>query len=150
MCTDLKRMYDHLKATVFPRARYEWMQLRFQDFKIIVEYNSTVFRIVFQLKLYGEIVTDEDMIEKILTTFHTSNTILQQQYREKGFKNYSELISCLLMAKQHNAFKIKTHKAHPTEIALSLQANKVEAHDQPKRRKNWGQNNMCGRGNDRK
>ncbi|XP_019071443.1 uncharacterized protein [Solanum lycopersicum] len=30
---DLKGRYDHLKATVLPRARYEWMHLRFQDFK---------------------------------------------------------------------------------------------------------------------
>ena len=42
---DLKVRYDHLKATVLPRARYEWMHLRFQDFKTVIEYNSTVFRI---------------------------------------------------------------------------------------------------------
>ncbi|XP_049394828.1 uncharacterized protein LOC125859163 [Solanum stenotomum] len=29
----LKGRYDHLKATVLPRARYEWMHLRFQDYK---------------------------------------------------------------------------------------------------------------------
>ncbi|XP_015054805.1 uncharacterized protein LOC107001169 [Solanum pennellii] len=29
--TDSKGRYDHLKATVLPRARYEWMHLRFQD-----------------------------------------------------------------------------------------------------------------------
>ncbi|KAH0776929.1 hypothetical protein KY290_008340 [Solanum tuberosum] len=29
----LKRRYDHLKATVLPRDRYEWMHLRFQDYK---------------------------------------------------------------------------------------------------------------------
>ncbi|XP_049393392.1 uncharacterized protein LOC125857790 [Solanum stenotomum] len=32
--TDLKGRYDHLKATVLPRARYEWMHLQFQDVKI--------------------------------------------------------------------------------------------------------------------
>ncbi|XP_019238503.1 PREDICTED: uncharacterized protein LOC109218578, partial [Nicotiana attenuata] len=31
--TGLKERYDHLKATVLPRARYEWMHLRLQDFK---------------------------------------------------------------------------------------------------------------------
>ncbi|XP_015170483.1 uncharacterized protein [Solanum tuberosum] len=30
----LKGRYDHLKATVLPRARYEWMHLRFHDYKI--------------------------------------------------------------------------------------------------------------------
>ena len=96
--TDLKGRYDHLKATMLPRARYEWMHLRFQDFKTVIEYNSVVLRITSQLKLCGETIKDEDMLEKTLTTFHASNVILQQQYREKGFQKYSELISCLLVA----------------------------------------------------
>ena len=54
--TDLKGRYDHLKATVLPRARYEWMHLRFQDFKTVIEYNSVVFRITSQLKLCGETI----------------------------------------------------------------------------------------------
>ena len=66
----LKGMYDHLKATVLPRARYEWMHLQFQDYKIFIEFNSSVFRIIS----------------------HASNMILQHQYREKYFKKYSELI----------------------------------------------------------
>ena len=72
---------------MLPRTRYEWMHLRFQDFKTVIEYNSAVFRITSQLKLCGETIKDEDMLEKTLTTFHASNVILQQQYREKGFRN---------------------------------------------------------------
>ena len=73
---------------MLPRARYEWMHLRFQDFKTVIEYNSAVFRITSQLKLCGETIKDEDMLEKTLTTFHASNVILQQQYHEKGFQKY--------------------------------------------------------------
>ncbi|XP_015075343.1 uncharacterized protein LOC107019332 [Solanum pennellii] len=87
--TDLKGRYDHLKATMLPRARYEWMHLRFQDFKNVTEYNSVVFKITSQLKLCGEIIKNEDMLKKTLTTLHASNVILQQQYREKGFQIYS-------------------------------------------------------------
>ncbi|XP_015086989.1 uncharacterized protein LOC107030107 [Solanum pennellii] len=29
----LKGRYEHLKATILPRARYEWMHLWFQDYK---------------------------------------------------------------------------------------------------------------------
>ena len=86
--TYLKGRYDHLKAAVLPRARYEWMHLRFQDFKNVIAYNSIVFRITSQLKLCGETIKDEDMLEKTLTTFHASNVILQQQYHEKGFQKY--------------------------------------------------------------
>ncbi|XP_049406304.1 uncharacterized protein LOC125869965 [Solanum stenotomum] len=113
----LKGRYDHLKATVLPRDRYEWIHLRLHDYKIVIEYNSVVFRITSQLKLCGETVKDEDMLEKTLTTFHASNMILQQQYREKGFQKYSELISCLLVAKQHNDLLMKKHEARLTESA---------------------------------
>ncbi|XP_019251006.1 PREDICTED: uncharacterized protein LOC109229917 [Nicotiana attenuata] len=78
--TGLKERYDHLKATVLPRAQYEWMYLQLQDF----------------------------------TT---------QQYRERGFKKYSELISCLLVAEQHNTLLLKNHEARPTGSAPLPKAN---------------------------
>jgi hypothetical protein len=57
-----------------------------------------MFNISSKLKLGGDNITNDDMLEKILSTFHALNMLLQQQYREKGFKKYSELISCLLVA----------------------------------------------------
>ncbi|XP_049394555.1 uncharacterized protein LOC125858801 [Solanum stenotomum] len=126
----LKERYDHLKATVLPRPRYKWMHLRFQDYKIVIEYNSVVFRITSQLKLCGETIKDEDMLEKTLTTFHASNMILQQQYREKGFQKYSELISCFLVAEQYNDLLMKNHEARPTESAPLSEAHGVEPHGQ--------------------
>ncbi|XP_015054891.1 uncharacterized protein LOC107001297 [Solanum pennellii] len=128
--TDLKGRYDHLKAIVLPRARYEWMHLRVQDFKTVIEYNSVVFRITAQLKLCGETIKDEDILEKKLTTFHASNVILQQQHREKNFQKYFELISCLLVAEQHNALLMKNHEVRPTGAAPLPEANVVEARDQ--------------------
>jgi hypothetical protein len=85
-----------------PKAHYEWIHLRLQDFKSVGEYNSAMFRITYELKLCGEKITDEDMLEKIFSTFHALNLLLQQQYRERGFKKYSELISCLLVTEQNN------------------------------------------------
>ncbi|XP_049381253.1 uncharacterized protein LOC125845763 [Solanum stenotomum] len=128
--TGLKERYDHLKATVLPRARYEWIHLRLQDFKTICEYNSAVYKITSQLKLCGEDIKDEDMLEKTLTTFHASNLVLQQQYRERGFNKYSELISCLLVAEQQNTLYLKNHDARPTGTAPLPEANEVEAHGQ--------------------
>ncbi|XP_016482050.1 uncharacterized protein LOC107802977 [Nicotiana tabacum] len=84
--TGMKERYDHLKATVFPRAQYEWMHLRLQDFKT-------------------------------------------QQYRERGFKKYSELISCLLVAEQHNTLLLKIHEARPTGSALLPKANMAARRD---------------------
>ncbi|KAL0309148.1 UNVERIFIED_CONTAM: hypothetical protein Sradi_5857100 [Sesamum radiatum] len=73
-----------------------------------------MFRIVSKLRLCGEDVTDEQMLEKIFSTFHASNLVLQQQYRERGFKTYSELISCLLVAEENNQLLLNNHHTRPT------------------------------------
>ncbi|XP_015064597.1 uncharacterized protein LOC107009774 [Solanum pennellii] len=60
---NLKERFDHLKMVIHPKARYDWMQLRLQDFKSIHECNSTMSRITSQLKLCGETVIEIDMME---------------------------------------------------------------------------------------
>ncbi|XP_048496473.1 uncharacterized protein LOC125495714 [Beta vulgaris subsp. vulgaris] len=112
--SNLKERYDHQKTVILPKARYDWLHLRLQDFKSVSEYNSTMFRITSQLKLCGEKITDAEMLEKTYTTFHANNVVLQTQYREKEFKKYSELISCLLVAEQNNELLMKNHESRPT------------------------------------
>ena len=110
----LKERFDHQKQVILPKARYDWMHLRLQDFKSVSEYNSAMFSITSKLTLCGEKITDEDMLEKTFSTFHASNMLLQQQYRERGFKKYHELISVLLVAEQNNELLMKNHQARPT------------------------------------
>ncbi|XP_013678831.1 uncharacterized protein LOC106383254 [Brassica napus] len=38
--TALQRRYDHQKTVLLPKARYEWKNLRFMDYKSMDEYNS--------------------------------------------------------------------------------------------------------------
>jgi len=85
---------------ILPKARFDWTNLRIQDYKSVDEYNSALFKIVSKMKLCGESITEQDMLEKTFSTFHASNVLLQQQYREKGFKTYANLISCFLLAEQ--------------------------------------------------
>ncbi|XP_019251167.1 PREDICTED: uncharacterized protein LOC109230092 [Nicotiana attenuata] len=125
---NLKDRYDHLKMVVLPQARYDWTHLRLQDFKSINEYNSAMFRIISQLKLCGDNITDHDMLEKTFTTFHASNMLLQQQYREMGFKKYSELISHLLVAEQHNELLMKNHESRPTGSCPFPEVNETNFH----------------------
>ena len=73
---------------ILPEARYDWMHLRLQDFKTDSEYNSPLFKISSRLKLRGEKITDEDMLEKTFITFQASNVILQQQCKERRFTKY--------------------------------------------------------------
>ncbi|KAI5343066.1 hypothetical protein L3X38_010942 [Prunus dulcis] len=110
----LGERYDHQKTVTLPRARYEWTHLRFQDYKSVSEYNSAMHRITSLMRLCGENISEEDMLEKTLSTFHASNVLLQQQYRHSGFKKYSELVSCLLLAEQNNELLLKNHQSRPT------------------------------------
>ncbi|KAL9994632.1 hypothetical protein Hdeb2414_s0887g00958031 [Helianthus debilis subsp. tardiflorus] len=74
--TNIKERFDHQKLVLLPKARYEWLHLRLQDFKTVSEYNSALFRITSELKLCGEKITDEDMLEKTFSTFHASNMLM--------------------------------------------------------------------------
>ncbi|KAK4714478.1 hypothetical protein R3W88_020385 [Solanum pinnatisectum] len=125
---NLKERHDHLKMVIHPKARYDWMHLRLRDFKSIHEYNSAMFKIISQLKLCGDTVSDVDMMEKTFSTFHASNVLLQQQYREKGFKKYSELISHFLVAEQNNDLLMKNHENRPTGSTPFPEVNEVYAH----------------------
>ena len=55
-----------------------------------------MFNISYKLKLYGYNIIDGVMLENKLSIFLATNVLLQQKYRERGFKKYSKLISCLL------------------------------------------------------
>ena len=66
---NLKERYEHQKTIILPKARYNWINLRLQDFKGVSEYNSALFKISFQLKLCGEKVTEEDFWRKHILNF---------------------------------------------------------------------------------
>ena len=49
------------------------------------------------------------MLKKTLTSMHKENLVLMQQYRERRFTKYSELLLCLLVAEQNNELLLKMH-----------------------------------------
>lgn len=69
---------------------------------------------VSQLKFCGKEVSDVEMLEKTLSTFHASNMTLRQQYRLQKFKIYYELNTFLLVVEQNNELLIKSHKSRLT------------------------------------
>ncbi|XP_013669118.2 uncharacterized protein LOC106373499 [Brassica napus] len=96
------------------------------DYKSVDEYNSVLFKTVSMLRLCGEVVTKEELLEKTFSTFHSSNIILQQQYRMKGFATYTDLISCLLLAEANNELLMKNSEARPVGTAPLPEANGIE------------------------
>ncbi|XP_050125721.1 uncharacterized protein LOC126602974 [Malus sylvestris] len=113
----LTNKYNHQTTVILPRAHSEWTHLRIQDFKSVGKYNSVLFRITSQMKLCGDTITEEDMLEKTFSTFHTSNVLLQQQYRTRSFTEYNQLISVHLVVEQNNELLMKNHQSRPTGSA---------------------------------
>ncbi|XP_013594855.1 PREDICTED: uncharacterized protein LOC106303024 [Brassica oleracea var. oleracea] len=125
----LKHRYDHQKMVLLPKVRHDLMHLRFLDYKSVDEYNSALFKIVSILRLCGEEVSDMMMLEKTYTTFNQSNSVLQEQYRTKGFATYTDLISCLLLAEANNELLMKNSGARLAGTAPLPEAHEVEKKD---------------------
>ncbi|KAK6802958.1 hypothetical protein RDI58_000742 [Solanum bulbocastanum] len=145
---NLKDRYDHLKFVVLPHARYDWIHLRLQDIKSISEYNSSMIKMISQLKLCGENITNRDMLVKTFSTFPTSSMLLQQQYREMGFKKYSKLILHLFVVEQHNDLLMKNNESRPTGCVPFAKVN-TKNFNQSKRGKDRGPSYGCGCGQGR-
>ncbi|CAM8901697.1 unnamed protein product [Rhodiola kirilowii] len=135
----LKERYDHQKTVILPKASFDWSHLHLQDYKSVSDYNSAMFRITSQMKLCGEEITDKEMLENTFSTFHASNMLLRQQYREQGFTKYCELVFVLLVAEQNNELLMKNHHSRPTGSTPILEANAIFSN-------NYGRNQQHGRG----
>jgi hypothetical protein len=72
----LKDCFSQQLTIVPPRAQQAWITLRFQDYKSVATYNSALHMIVTKMRLCGQKITDADMIEKTLSTFHPGNIVL--------------------------------------------------------------------------
>lgn len=147
----LKKRYDHQKTVLLPQAKFEWKNLRFQDFKSVDAYNSELFRIVSIMKLCGDEVSDNELLEKTLSTFHTQNIVLQQQYRAMKYATYEDLISCLLLAEKNNELLMRNSAQRPPGSAPLPEAHQIEG---AKRESNYVRRDRSsdrgrGRGNGR-
>jgi hypothetical protein len=131
----LHARFHHQQTLFLPQARTDWINLRVLDFPDFVTFNSELHRIVAQLRLCGETVTDAELIEKTLSTFPPATAILSQQYRNMKFKKHSTLMAQLLLAEKHQQLLLKNAEARParevhntsTQPAANLDV-KVEAH----------------------
>lgn len=145
----LKNRFDHQKYVILPKAKHEWLNLRFLDYKSVADYNSAMFDITSRMKLCGEKVSDYDMIEKTLSTFHPGNVLLQEQYRAKEYKRYSELMHVLLVAEQNNELVMMNHQTRPTGSVPLPEVNTVSSSCNNWRGRGWGRGRGRFRGRGR-
>ncbi|XP_070011233.1 uncharacterized protein [Nicotiana sylvestris] len=144
---------DYAKALIFLRHHLdEGLKIEYLTVKDpLVLWNGLKERydnlkITSKLKLYGDTITDYDMLEKTFITFHASNMVLQQQYREKGFKKYSELISLLLVDERNNDLLIRNHENRPTGSTPLPEVDEEYSHYA---KSGKGRSPICGRGRGR-
>jgi hypothetical protein len=102
----LQQWYEQQKTVILPEATHEWNHLRIQDFKSVGEFNHVMHKLSSKLKFCEKEPTDAEKIEKTLSTMLPAHMILQQQYRQRGFTVYSELIKTLLQEERHNELLI--------------------------------------------
>ncbi|XP_024190489.1 uncharacterized protein LOC112194489 [Rosa chinensis] len=136
----LEERFNHQRTIYLPEARHDWQNIRFQDFKIVNEYNSEICRIRSLLKFCGEELTEVDLLEKTFSTFPFSCMDLQQQYRERNFARFSELVTVLLLAEKNNYLLLRNDQARPTGTrAVPLpEANAIAHRENNHARRNGG------------
>jgi hypothetical protein len=109
----LHARFHHQQTLFLPQARTDWINLRVLDFPDFVSFNSELHRIVAQLRLCGQEVTDAELIEKTLSTFPPATAILSQQYRNMKFKKHTTLMSHLLLAEKHHQLLLRNADSKP-------------------------------------
>ncbi|XP_009611878.1 uncharacterized protein [Nicotiana tomentosiformis] len=95
----------------------------------------------------GNEASSQDNAKAMIFFRHHLDEGLKQQYREWGFKKYSELISCLLVTEQYNTLLLKIHESCPTRSAQLPEANMVVRRDKSGKRQNnyHGHMNVSGK-----
>ena len=81
------------------------------------------------MRLCGEEVTEKELFDKTFSTFHSTNVLLQQQYRERGFASYTDPISCLLLSETNNELLMKNSEMRPIRTSALPEANEAEKKD---------------------
>jgi hypothetical protein len=113
----LKNRYEQQKAIVLPEAVHEWNHLRFQDYKSVDEFNHAVHKLSTKLKFCDKEPSEADKIEKTLSTMLPAERLLTQQYREKGFTVYSQLIQSLRQAEKNHELTLWNSQQRPVGTA---------------------------------
>lgn len=97
---ELHARYDHHQLMSLPQTRAGWSDLRVMDFPNFTAYDMELHRIISQLWLSGQEITDSELIEKTLSISPPAMAIISMQYMNMKYKKYAKLMSHLLLAEK--------------------------------------------------
>lgn len=120
----LESRFQHEETIILPQARSNWLSLRVLDFPNFHSYDSELHRIVAQLRICGQSITDAAMIDKTLSTFPPACAILSQQYRNLKFTKHADLMRYPMIAEKQQQLLLKTAETRPARKIHNTEASK--------------------------
>jgi hypothetical protein len=79
------------------------------------------------MKLCGTTLTESDLIEKTLSTFHPKLTYLSCQYKKEKYKKYIDLSNALQQDQGEDEELIQNHLTRPTGSLSKPEAHAVSS-----------------------
>ncbi|KAM5583860.1 hypothetical protein ABKV19_003640 [Rosa sericea] len=123
----LEERFDNIQDSLLPDLKVQWNNIRFSDFKSVAEYNSEALRLKAMLKFCEKPLTEEELIEKTLSTFPVAAIILSKQYRTEfnagRLTRFNELINILSVAEKHDNILVKNYNSRPVGTKSVREAN---------------------------
>ncbi|XP_004292121.1 PREDICTED: uncharacterized protein LOC101310668 [Fragaria vesca subsp. vesca] len=102
----LKGRFGNIHDTLLPELTVQWNEILLLDYKRVNDFNKDMLRLKARLNFCGKELTEDDMIQKTLSTFPTSSLILANQYRleydNKRITTFNKLINLLQVAERHS------------------------------------------------
>ncbi|KAL6586264.1 phosphatidylserine decarboxylase 1 [Orobanche minor] len=72
----LKGRFGNIHNTLLPELTVQWNEIRLLDYKRINDFNKYMLRLKARLNFCGKDITEDDMIQKTLSTFPTSMRVV--------------------------------------------------------------------------
>ncbi|KAL6569069.1 hypothetical protein OROGR_000794 [Orobanche gracilis] len=122
----LKGRFGNIHNTLLPELTVQWNEIRLLDYKRVNDFNKDMLRLKARFNFCGKDITEDDMIQKTLSTFPTSALILANQYRleydNKRITTFNKLINLLQVAERHNEVLV-SNNARPVGTKKVPEAN---------------------------
>jgi hypothetical protein len=145
----LHERFEKMETVLLPRVKREWQNLRYQDYKTVEDYNAKLYGIVTRMKLCGTTLTESDLIEKTLSTFHPKLTYLSRQYKKEKYKKYIDLSNALQQDQGEDEELMQNHLTRPTGSLSKPEAHAVSS-SQKNKGKGKGPQKAPGKGKNQK